>query len=430
MSSKLDLQLIVDSSESIGIKNFREMMTGIADGLISQFDIAQDKTRVALFKYSKEEIMVREIRLNSYGDATSLKSAIKAVKYEKGLTYTATAMEKALDHYRTGVRNDGETAKVCIVFTDGNPTTDKEKEKVPAASKAWAGIGATVFAVGIGKKPTKKGLIDIAGSKDRIKTVTDFDAIGKEAKSLLVQICEEVKLQPQTTTTPTTTPTTTTTTTPKPCPKCRECRQCPICRKCPEPKPYIGIPRPQPCKSNLYDFRALQKFFVIDRTMQCKDAQTACRNIGAQLAILKPGSAESELLARHLRIRFDSLKARRENRYYWVRRNYLEDAIFLPKSVDQTLRYGLKNGCPRRYGQRLAYGFGHNSHFTYHGGNTVKHISTYHGGNTVKHTSTYHGGNTVKHTRYVTTHTHGTKCLPCLLQTTIYYALPICEIKV
>ena len=47
--------------------------------------------------------------------------------------------------------------QVCIVFTDGNPTTDKEKEKVPAASKAWAGIGATVFAVGIGKKPTKKG---------------------------------------------------------------------------------------------------------------------------------------------------------------------------------------------------------------------------------------------------------------------------------
>ncbi len=78
------------------------------------------------------------------------------------------------------------------------------------------------------------GLIDIAGSKDRIKTVTDFDAIGKEAKSLLVQICEEVKLQPQTTTTPTTTPQTTTT--PKPCPKCRECRECrecPICRKCP-----------------------------------------------------------------------------------------------------------------------------------------------------------------------------------------------------
>ena len=48
--------------------------------------------------------------------------------------------------------------QVCIVFTDGDPTEGKgEKEKVRAASKAWAGIGATVFAVGIGGEPTPEG---------------------------------------------------------------------------------------------------------------------------------------------------------------------------------------------------------------------------------------------------------------------------------
>jgi len=194
--SKLDLQLIVDSSASVGETDFNKMMAGIADGLISQFDIAEDKTRVALFKYSSHHIMVREIRLDSYYNADNLKAAIKETEFEKGVTLTATAMEKALAHYETGVRDDGKTAKVCIVFTDGDPTTPSEKARVPAASKAWAGIGATVFAVGIGGQISQEGLIDIAGSEDRILSVADF-AIGREANSLLVKVCAALRPQPQ-----------------------------------------------------------------------------------------------------------------------------------------------------------------------------------------------------------------------------------------
>jgi len=194
--SKLDLQLIVDSSASVGETDFNKMMAGIADGLISHFDIAEDKTRVALFKYSSHHIMVREIRLDSYYNADNLKAAIKETEFEKGVTLTATAMEKALAHYETGVRDDGKTAKVCIVFTDGDPTSPSEKARVPAASKAWAGIGATVFAVGIGGQISQEGLIDIAGSEDRILSVSDF-AIGREANSLLVKVCAALRPQPQ-----------------------------------------------------------------------------------------------------------------------------------------------------------------------------------------------------------------------------------------
>ena len=38
--------------------------------------------------------------------------AIKAIKYEPGYTFTATAMMKALAHYEANMRDDGETAKV------------------------------------------------------------------------------------------------------------------------------------------------------------------------------------------------------------------------------------------------------------------------------------------------------------------------------
>ncbi len=46
------------------------------------------------------------------------------------------------------------TAQVCIVFTDG---IANDRLEVPAASAAWAGIGAKVFAVGIGRRAKENG---------------------------------------------------------------------------------------------------------------------------------------------------------------------------------------------------------------------------------------------------------------------------------
>jgi len=187
-SAKLDLQLIVDSSYSVGFSNFKSMMTGIADGLISQFDIGEDKTRVALLIYNKDTYDI--FGLEKYTDAPSLKEAIKAVKYkEKGSTYTAEAMQAALISYKDMMRGDSKTARVCVVFTDGNAN---DYDFLPKASKAWADQGVTVFAVGIGDKIPLLGLQRVAGSKERIMTVADFKSIGREAKSLLVKVCKAI----------------------------------------------------------------------------------------------------------------------------------------------------------------------------------------------------------------------------------------------
>ena len=51
-------------------------------------------------------------------------------------------------------------SQVCIVFTDGQATDEKE---VPAASKAWREEGIKVFAVGIGDG------IDMQGDQIRSK---------------------------------------------------------------------------------------------------------------------------------------------------------------------------------------------------------------------------------------------------------------------
>ena len=52
--------------------------------------------------------------ISSYKTAAALKSAIKAVKYEAGRTFTAEAMKEALQTFLKDTRKDNDTAKVRI----------------------------------------------------------------------------------------------------------------------------------------------------------------------------------------------------------------------------------------------------------------------------------------------------------------------------
>ena len=75
---------------------------------------------------------------------------------------------------------------MCLIFTDGDAS---DKPKVPAASKAWADDGVTVFAIGIGKGISHEGLKDIAGDDERAFEIDNFEAISELATSLLKKVC-------------------------------------------------------------------------------------------------------------------------------------------------------------------------------------------------------------------------------------------------
>merc|ERR1712168_627997 len=123
--------------------------------------------------------MKNEVPLNKFSNKKELQKKIEGTKFEPGWTMTAMAMDKALAPFKQQQRKDKNTARVCLVFTDGEAT---DRTKVPAASKAWADDGVTVFAIGIGSGVSHKGLKDIAGSDDRAFEVSNFEAIGEMAK--------------------------------------------------------------------------------------------------------------------------------------------------------------------------------------------------------------------------------------------------------
>jgi len=188
-SAKLDMQIIVDSSMSVGKKDFQTMMKKISSSIVGEMEIGPEKTRVALFKYSKKGVMKSEFNLDRFESKTEMQKSIESTKFEPGNTMTAMAMNQALKSFKKHQRKDSETPRVCLVFTDGAAS---DGNRVPSATKAWADDGVTVFAIGIGAKLKHKGLAEIAGADNRAFEVENFDAIAELAKGLLKQVCKEV----------------------------------------------------------------------------------------------------------------------------------------------------------------------------------------------------------------------------------------------
>merc|ERR1711887_480182 len=185
-SVKLDLQLIVDTSGSVGAKNFNLMMKNIADKVLPQFNVGRGKTHVALHKYSTRQWT--EFGLDRYFNLAAMQRRVKQTRHRGGWTYTAAAMTAALRTFKRKARRNRKVAKVCIVFTDGKAT---DARKLPAAQRAWRLYGASVFAVGIGNGINKKSLAVIAGSSARVLQTT-FRTLGNIVKPLLNQVCKAI----------------------------------------------------------------------------------------------------------------------------------------------------------------------------------------------------------------------------------------------
>merc|ERR1712212_1452032 len=185
-SIKLDLQLIVDTSGSVGAKNFNLMMKNIADKVLPQFNVGRGKTHVALHKYSTRQWT--EFGLDRYFNLAAMQRRVKQTRHRGGWTYTAAAMTAALRTFKRKARRNRKVAKVCIVFTDGKAT---DARKLPAAQRAWRSYGASVFAVGIGNGINKRSLAVIAGSSARVLQTT-FRTLGNIVKPLLNQVCKAI----------------------------------------------------------------------------------------------------------------------------------------------------------------------------------------------------------------------------------------------
>lgn len=188
-SAKLDLQLIVDGSGSVGDDPFKLMLQQIADSLIPKLNIGVNHTRVALTQFSDD--VQEEFPFTYSYDTATLQSAIKSIGYMSEGTYTGKALEETLIRFKQQQRHGDDVADACIVFTDGKTS---DSDRLRRATQAWADNNTPVFAVGIGSGIEEPGLLLITGNEpSRVMQVDDFSKIAGITEDLLKTVCKAIE---------------------------------------------------------------------------------------------------------------------------------------------------------------------------------------------------------------------------------------------
>jgi len=193
---KMDVQIVVDGSDSVTEQNFKNLNRLIAEDLIGVWDISPNTTRVAYTFYSEHPAM--EFLLDGSGlgknkwimvdeacvgkcawrqktDKEMMQGRVKSTSYRGGRRLTGKALMVAFNQfYYYDMRKSPDVLKTLIFFTNGE--TDKADTSRPEIfSKAWnIQVGAKVFAVGIGNDISQKGLRSIAGSYGRTLRINSY----------------------------------------------------------------------------------------------------------------------------------------------------------------------------------------------------------------------------------------------------------------
>lgn len=182
-----DLAFILDTSSSVGKENFEKVRQWVAN-LVDSFDVAPDKTRVAVVRYSDRP--TTEFSLAWYSTLEEVKQAARNIRYLGGNTMTGDAISyttSSILSERSGARPVARgIQRVAILLTDG-----RSQDYVLEPSKAAAKAGIRMFAVGIGEA-LKVELDEIAAEPKsaHVFHVTDFDAIDKIRGRLRKSLCE------------------------------------------------------------------------------------------------------------------------------------------------------------------------------------------------------------------------------------------------
>uniref|UniRef100_A0A3Q2YNV9 VWFA domain-containing protein n=1 Tax=Hippocampus comes TaxID=109280 RepID=A0A3Q2YNV9_HIPCM len=182
-----DLAFILDTSSSVGKENFEKIRQWVAN-LVESFDVAPDKTRVAVVRYSDRP--TTEFHLGRYRTLEEVKQAARNIRYLGGNTMTGDAISYTTNNIfleQNGARPAARgIQKVAILLTDG-----RSQDYVLEPSSAAAQAGIRMFAVGIGEA-LKVELEEIAAEPKNAHVfhVTDFNAIDKIRGRLRRRLCE------------------------------------------------------------------------------------------------------------------------------------------------------------------------------------------------------------------------------------------------
>lgn len=177
-TEEADIYFLIDGSGSIYPEDFQDMKVFMTE-MINMFQVGANRVRFGVVQYGSTP--VTEFLINEYNTVGSLKRAIKAIQQMGTGTKTGDALRYMRSLFKDAARDN--VPQFLIIITDG-----KSQDQVTKAAEELRESGIVIFAIGI-KDAVKEELEDIAGTKDRMFFVNDFDSLKLLKHDIVRDIC-------------------------------------------------------------------------------------------------------------------------------------------------------------------------------------------------------------------------------------------------
>ena len=180
---KVDIVFLVDTSGSVGRRNFNKQQDFLAN-VVDELPIASDKVRVSEVKYGHRIFF--EFSLTEHTDKEDLKDALGNVRYRSFQnTRTGRGIRYVVNNYKGIIEARDDSILILIVVTDG-----KSQDNVEAPAQAAKDEGFLVIALGVGRNVDENELKQIASEDDLVILADSFNALDTVVKDITDLILE------------------------------------------------------------------------------------------------------------------------------------------------------------------------------------------------------------------------------------------------
>ena len=167
-TSGIDIVFLLDSSGSIGSRNF-VTMKNFVNNIVSNFDIGDNQARIGIIEFSTNASLI--LPLGSINNTNQLNTFIGNISYIGRGTRTDLALNLLLTAFNTSRTSHG-IPRVAIVLTDGR--SNQPQLTIIAAQTIHNTTGITVYALGIGSGIDINELNTIATSSNNVFLISNF----------------------------------------------------------------------------------------------------------------------------------------------------------------------------------------------------------------------------------------------------------------
>ena len=182
-----DIVFILDASGSIGDRNF-DIMRDFVASIIRELDVDNGRLRVGLMTFSN--FPTEQFYLNTYSNRNAMLIAVDNIRYTRGTTNTAAALEFARQTMFTVFRGDRiGVPDMVVIITDGE-SNDGPETLIQAKLAKEEGIH--IISVGVGNWIDRYELEIMASHPFEINMihVDSFDALSTIVYVLRDALCD------------------------------------------------------------------------------------------------------------------------------------------------------------------------------------------------------------------------------------------------